>query len=526
MGNAATAIVAEPRAQGEGLELALHVIDPEVLLELQRHDQGMPREQFALAALRLGVLALRQAAGSVDAERIRHEGERLVAEVRQLLTDHSGTLTGKLAGAIGQYFDPHTGDLPQRLDRLVRKDGDLEQVLGRYLDGETSALSRTLSSLVGESSPLFKQLSPGQSDGFLASVRQLIEAALQTQREHLLHQFSLDDKASALSRLVAEITGSNGLLRDELARDMDVVRKEFSLDHEDGALSRLVRRVDETTSQVRANLTLDVETSPLALLRRELLDVIGSLTKANEMFHLEVKSTLEAVQVRRAEAARSTRHGIEFEAALGIVLTEQLRHSGDLLEPVGTIVGRTPRCKVGDFVLTLGAESAAPETRIVIEAKDDRSFNLRKLLDEVAEARENRDAQVGIVVLSKTSASEDMEPLVRFGPDILVVWDRDDTASDVLLQAALSLARALVIRERAQQDRAQAEFAAIEDVARRIARAAESLAEIVTMAGTIRSHGEKIRTRAEKLQGDIEQQLAVLRDNLDGLKATAVAAAA
>jgi hypothetical protein len=38
------------------------------------------------------------------------------------------------------------------------------------------------------------------------------------------------------------------------------------------------------------------------------------------------------------------------------------------------------------------------------------------------------------------------------------------------------------------------------------------------MAGTVRSHGDKIRTRAERLQEDIDQQLAVLRQNVEGLK--------
>ena len=68
------------------------------------------------------------------------------------------------------------------------------------------------------------------------------------------------------------------------------------------------------------------------------------------------------------------------------------------------------------------------------------------------------------------------------------------------------------------QERVEAEFSAIEDAVRRIAKAAESLSEIVTMASTVRSHGDKIRTRAERLQGDIDQQLLVLRQNVEGLK--------
>ncbi len=519
MGSAAERMVVEDQFPTEDvLTLVLRVTDPEVVIELLRHLDGPARGQYALSALRLGVLALRQASGSIDAERVRHEGERLVSDLRGLVAEQAATLTSKLSGAIAQYFDPQTGDLTQRLDRLVRKDGDLEQVLARYLDGEASALARTLTEHVGETSPLLKQLSPTQSDGFLAALRGALEATLHAQRDHILQQFSLDDKGSPLSRLVGEITDSNGKLRDDLARDIDVVRKQFSLDQPDGALSRLVKRVDETTKQVRSSLTLDDDRSPLAVLRRELLAVIKNLNDANAAFHTEVRSTLEALQARRAEAARSTRRGVDFEEAVHSLLAEQTGNSGDVLEAVGHTTGCIPRCKVGDFVLALGPETAAPGARIVIEAKESQGYNLRESIDELARARENRDAQVGIAVLSKATAPEDMEPLVRVGADIVVVWDRDDATTDVTLIAALSLARALVVRERSQQERVQAEFTAIEDAVRRIAKAAESLSDIMTLSETVRAHGTKIHGKAERLRDEIDKQLDVLRQNVEGLK--------
>lgn len=505
--------------RGEGaLSLSVLVTDPEVVAELARHPDGPAREQYALSALRLGVLALRQASGSIDADRIRAEGERLVGDVRALLSEQATALTSNLSGTIAQYFDPQTGDLPQRLDRLVRRDGDLEAVLRRHLDGEASSLARTLAQHVGEASPILKHLSPTQGDGFLATLQQAIEETLQASRDHILGQFSLDDKGSALSRLVTEITGSNGKLRADLAADIDTVRKEFSLDQPDGALSRLVKRVDDTTAQVRGSLTLDSETSPLAILRRELLAVIKNLNDANAAFHTEVRSTLEALQARRAEAAQSTRHGLEFEDAVGETLTQQTRNSGDIVECVSQTVGRISRCKVGDFVLTLGPESAAPGACIVLEAKEDRSYNVRRMIDELTQARENRGAQVGIAVLSKATAPEGIEPLARFGSEIIVVWDRDDTTSDVLFAAALSLARALLVRERSQQERVEAEFTAIEDAVRRIAKAVEAMNEIVTWSETIRSNGAKIHDRAERLRDDIGKQLDVLRQNVEGLK--------
>jgi hypothetical protein len=68
------------------VRLTLTIREPEVVLEINKFEDGMEREQFALSALRIGVLALRQASGVVDANAVRAEGERLVGSVRELLS--------------------------------------------------------------------------------------------------------------------------------------------------------------------------------------------------------------------------------------------------------------------------------------------------------------------------------------------------------------------------------------------------------------------------------------------------------
>jgi hypothetical protein len=298
------------------LRISLLVSDPEVLNDLERRDEGAPREAFATQALRLGVLALRQASGSLDADVIRREGDQLLSAV--------GT------------------------------------VLQRALDG---------------------------------------------QRDEVLNQFSLDRKESALSRLLAEVTTSNGKLRSELAADVGKVAHEFSLDHEGSALQRLSALLTKTSEAVETSLTLDDEASPLARLKREVLDVLEQHKAANVNFQTEVRSTLETFKTRREEAVRSPAHGNTFEAAVGEFLRREAQGYGDLHEAVGTTKGQLDR-KTGDHVLTLGAESGAPETRIVCEAKAKKGYTEREALDEIARARKNRDAQVGLVVNSRAFAPE------------------------------------------------------------------------------------------------------------------------
>lgn len=504
-----------------GLELNLKVTDADLVGELSQRAAGQAREEYALAALHVGVLAFRHAGGLVDVEGVRAEGERLMAGLRAALSEHAYGLTGRMSAVIAQYFDPQTGNLTQRLERLISKDGELERVLSRYLDGETSALARTLSEFVGEESEILKRLSPTNTDGVICTTRAAVEEMLKAEREHLIRQFSLDDRESALSRLVSEITDRNGRLRTELSQDIETVRKEFSLDHPDSALARLVKQVQEAAGEVKKNLTLDIEASPMARLRRELFSVLENVRRTNAEFQTEVRSKLAEMTGRREESNRSTLHGLDFEDAVGAFLESEVEGSGDVVEKTGQKAGRIQRCKLGDYVVTLGADSAASGSRVVVEAKDNKSYDLKAALEEIAHARDNREAQVGVFVFSKTAAPTSVRTLERFGNDIVAVWNRDDNSLDAVLQAALSLARALAVKEQSASERTEADFSAIDDAVRRIAKAAESLGDIMTMAGTIRSNGEKIRNQAEKLRGEIENQLGTLGEHLDALRSHA-----
>src|SRR5690242_2072960 len=93
------------------IDISLTVRDPETVLELWRRGDGDARTGFALSALRLGVLAMRQACGAIDGVTVRQEGERLVSSIRELLAERANTLTENLSASLKQYFDPTSGQL-------------------------------------------------------------------------------------------------------------------------------------------------------------------------------------------------------------------------------------------------------------------------------------------------------------------------------------------------------------------------------------------------------------------------------
>ncbi|MEX0726332.1 MAG: hypothetical protein WD065_08690 [Planctomycetaceae bacterium] len=499
---------------GHWLQLDLTVHDPEVIHELGKYPPGEAREEFALKALRLGVLSLRHARGMVDTSALRNESDRLLEQMRQRLTEHAGQMHDRLTGVLKEYFDPNNGRFPERLERLMRQDGELEQLLRRQLGQEDSELCRTLASHLGEQSPLIKLLNTDQSGGFLAAFRTVLEKQLTEQREQVLKQFSLDVKDGALSRFILELTDRQGKFSDDLNVKIDGVVKQFSLDEENSALSRLVRNVDQAQRLITSEFSLDAENSALARLRRELSQVLTEQKETNQKFQEEVKSSLQAMLIRREESQRSTRHGIDFENTVVEVIQKEAARQNDVAIPTGTTPGRLSGkgSKVGDCVIELGPESAAPGTRIVLEAKEVQGYTYNTARDEIAVARDNREAQVGVFVFSRQSAPAGMEALTRLGQDIFLIWDSQDERSDLVLKAGYSLARALCVRQHCIEKSQAADFSAIEAAIAEITSKVNGLDDIETWATTINNNSDKILKQVKKTREAIVTQVDLLRE--------------
>jgi hypothetical protein len=505
-------------ATSRSMHLSLTVTDPEVLAELGRYLQGEARDAYARAALRIGVLALRTAAGQIDATAVRDAGERLIGQMRDTLSTRADDLTKQVGSVLTQYFDPSTGAFENRVRLLVQKDGEIERLLQQHLGGESSTLARSMTALVGESSPIFKMLSPGEATGLRAQIETTLNAALEKQREIVLREFSLDSDSSALSRLVGEIGAGSEKLQTDIKGQIDGVVKEFSLDQPGSALSRLVGRVETAQKAITANLTLDEDTSALSRLKRELGATIDDLAKKNADFHMDVRSTLAELTARKVEMDRSTRHGAQFETELGNLLTSLAQQQGDIYQATGNTTGLIKNRKKGDHVIELGSESAAPGAKITWEAKEDGSYDIARALEESDQGRKNRGAQMGVFVFSKKTAPEGLQPLARYGSDVVIVWDAEDPSSDLHVRAAYTICRALAVREATSTAQARDVAKQIEEATRAVEKQLGYLEEMRKHAETIQSNGEKIVYRATKMREDVAKEVERLDAQIAALK--------
>ncbi len=284
------------------LPLELTVNDPEVIAELWAKQEGHERDEYALGALRLGVLALRQARGQIDANTLKREGDHLLGSVQLALSEHRTNLDRTLVGTLKDYFDPKDGRFNERVERLLKKDGELETLLSRKVTAADSEMCRALK---------------------------------------------------------------------------------------------------------------------------------------------------------------------------------------DIATAVGNSTGLIKNCKKGDAVVELGSESAAPGAKVVVEAKEHASYNLTTALKEMEEARQNREAESGLFVFSKKTAPAGLEPLARYGTDVVVVWDADDVATDTHLRLGLSVARALCTRKALERSSLDVDFTAIDAALLEIAKQVKELDDVRTWTETI-----------------------------------------
>jgi hypothetical protein len=371
---------------------------------------------------------------------------------------------------------------------------------------------------VGRDSAIMRLLDPQQSDGLLTTLRKSVDDQLSRQRDHLLNEFSLDNKDGALCRLVGELTTSHGDMGKALQTKIDTVIKEFSLNEENSALSRLVQNVTHAQRTITNEFSLDNDASCLSKLKRELVELLATSEKKNQQFQEEVKVSLAKIVTQRQEAERSTRHGLAFEDAVCDFVMRQSQSAGDVATPTGHTTGLIKNCKVGDCVVELGPDSAAPGATIVIEAKEEVGYSLARAREEVETARKNRGAELGLFVFSRRTAPAHLDAFTRYGNDCVVVWDVDDIYSDVFLKAGLMYARAMCFRNERQSAAQQVDFEVIDKAILEIEKRANNLDDVRKSAETIQSSSLKILDRVRKDREALEKQVEVLREKVKDLR--------
>lgn len=507
-------------------QVAAHVRDqrPETLDLFASLDDAQ-REQLVTDAWSIGLRALQNAHRTAQESKLEDIGASLLADVDRQLRSHVERQQSAIDAVLTGFFDPNDGQVCQRLEAFVADEGVLARLLEKYLAPQGSVLAEALARQVGETSPLFRKLSPTESDGLVKMLEAQLAEVMSRGHDHLVRALDplAEDGAVArfLRSLRAELKGADEGRQQQLSAALS------ALDANDEAslLSRLVRETQQARQAVLAAVNPDAPASPLAILKDSLSTLLrrqgeehrelaARQAERQTRFEIDVREALTRIETKRVQDQKTTRGGLDFEDAVIAFLRSAIQGAPCVLDVTGATAG-VGRCKKGDAVLRFTEESAYAKAGIVFEAKRDGAYTVQRALDELHAARKNRDAVAGVFVMARSHASDVFPRFGRYGSNVIVTWDDQDAATDPALHAAILLGMGLVTRTRAVGD--PGDIGALRDIGSRIEGELTRLERMEKHSEAIRRNNEGIGDEVRKAQKALDLLLRKAHSTLRAL---------
>lgn len=293
-------------------------------------------------------------------------------------------------------------------------------------------------------------------------------------------------------------------LFDENRRDSALGRLNTILDkYFDGDASKLAMLLDPTR-----------DASPLSAFRSE-------ITKRFDEVMFKIVELDASQKAAKGERKKGTAKGADFESRVVAELTDLLRATNDDIEGTGGVTGAVPESKKGDAVITINAKDAsATVLRIVVEVKD-KAMTAPAIEKELAEARENRKAEIAMMVFSEAAAPAGIAPfqITRNGVFCAVDPEAPDLA---ILEAAYRLARISALI-RAKSEGSGADLSAVNDAINALRSRLESVKEIKRTLTAIDSTTEKARDELDALRAAIVVEIDHIEEQVRASSAAAPA---
>lgn len=490
----------------------------ERLAAFSQHQQ----EQLARDAWRIGMRTMLTAHAHAEEARLADVARTLQQDLDHQLDRYLEQQETKTRAVLAKFFDPKDGLVTQRMNDFVNDQGVLARLLQQYVGTENSVLAETLARQVGERSPLFKKLNPTESEGVVQMLASKVEEALELNRKSIAHALDPVAEGGAVAQFI-------GRLREELEsadedREKQLASALAALDQNDegSLISTLMRESRAAHDALRHAVNPQIPDSPVAVVKRTLEEMLSDrldrqdvrlekIQEEQKKLHADIHAAVERIETRKAEQALSARGGDEFEDQVVGFLTQVVPEGLCTVEPTGDRTGARRNCKVGDAVVEFCEETVYAGCRVVVEAKRDRSCTAPKALEELETAKANRQADVGLFVMARSTAPTGFPAFARYGTRILVVWDPDDPVSDGTLHGAVVAALALAKRRSAGAD--AGDLAALADVEQRLVKELQRL-------GRIDDCAEKIRDQADKVSDEVRKGRKKLALVVKNAKAT------
>src|SRR5262249_25508891 len=204
----------------------------------------------------------------------RDVGDALVTDIDRQLRAHIDQQQTTIAGVLERFFDPKDGQVTQRLEAFVADQGVLARLLDKYLGPQNSVLAEALARQVGESSPLFKKLSPTESDGVLKSLEAQLRVVMSQGHTELVRALDPLAEDGAVARFLRSLREELKDADEDRAKQLSAALAALDANDERSLLSRLVRETHQAREEVLSAVNPDAPNSPMAILKTSLTNLL------------------------------------------------------------------------------------------------------------------------------------------------------------------------------------------------------------------------------------------------------------
>src|SRR5690606_31522181 len=139
-----------------------------------------------------------------------------------------------------------------------------------HLGPRNSVLVETLVQHVGEQSPLFRRLSPTDSDGLIAILGAKLQKILQDEHQQFTKALDPLQEDGAIGRFIGRLREELRRAEDDQAKQLKVALAALDTTQEDSLLNQLRRETHQARADLLEAINPVKEGSPLAVIRTSL----------------------------------------------------------------------------------------------------------------------------------------------------------------------------------------------------------------------------------------------------------------
>lgn len=284
----------------------------------------------------------------------------------------------------------------------------------------------------------------------------------------------------------------------------DKIKEMFDEENKQSVISKIDDVISEYFDEESGNIN-------------KLLDPHAENTPASKLLS-SLRSDLEIIKKElgiEEERKKGTQKGFDFEDdEVGPKLSRLSRIFGDSLKDTSETEG--PLGDVGDFVVKVNSDKVLGfQGKIVFEAKDRKGYSRNDILEELKEAKENRGADIGVMVFSEEAASSlrsEIEHYQYYSNEDCFACCIEDTG--IPLEIAYKRARFLVTK-RILKEKADIDINELENLADSIERELETFSSIKsritqdknTITKSIEDSYDGLYEELEELETKLEESL-------------------